>query len=116
MLGLIERRSVTGYVLAEVPTAALGDHRYAAFKALEKDADLQRRLAEAVQPRRQRSDWEARLRRHIAVLRERIDQALQLGDGDRVAIQRRFLSLDVFQIHEEIRALLAELEIEEKGI
>jgi len=117
MEGLIRRVRTVGYVLDGDETV-LGDHRREAFLSLRRRHDVRNAVDSKVESRKRdkAEDWEARVLAHIDGLRQRIDAALLPAASSNGAIQPRFLSLDVFQIHSEIRALLAELKVEEKGI
>ena len=116
MARLIERRDGAGYILAQAPATVLGGYRHAAFERFGESKELQSDLREKIQKLEQEADWGKRLREHIEELKKRVETAVRPTQGENGAIQPRFLSLDVFQIHAEIRALLAELHIEELGI
>lgn len=117
MEGLIHRKPGHGYLLTG-DSVLIGEYRRKAFLRLREDPALQETLQAEIRSRRgETNGWEDRILKHVAALRDRIEKAVYPGgSGNNGAIQPRFLSLDVFQIHSEIRALLAGLHVEEKGI
>lgn len=117
LLGLIERQENVGYLLPGNPNEVLGRYRRAAYLRFRDDEDLQHRLEQEMSKQDQRPGWTARLEEHVEKLQRRIQEKVVPEKKRNAAVAPpRFLSLDVYQLHSEIRALLGELRVEDLGI
>ena len=109
MLGRIARTDGKGYFFGTHPES-LGRYRREAYLAFCRDNG---NLAEAqveVTQKEEQSDWRGRLEEQIKTLEKTLESAFAPERSD------QFLSLDIFQLHEEIRALLKKLQIEDMGL
>lgn len=115
MEGLIHRRHGSGYELKKDRTL-LGDHRRAAFLHVKNNRKLRHQLKDELGHPLADEDGKTRTQSHIEMLRKRVDEALFGTASGNASVHSHYLSLDAFQIHSEIRALLAAISIEDKGI
>jgi len=117
LLGSIQRQESVGYVLIDGSNDVLGRYRRAAYERLRGDETLRQRLEQRVRREEQMAGWAARLERHVDDLKNRIEKKVEPESKHGAAVAAsRYLSLDIYQIHAEIRALLGELREEELGI
>lgn len=117
LLGAIQRQESVGYVLVDGSNEILGRYRRAAYERLRGDETLRQLLAKRVHQEEQKDGWAGRLERHVHDLKGRIDKKVEPETKHGAAVATsRYLSLDIYQIHAEIRALLGELREEELGI
>lgn len=118
MLSLLERKAGTGYWLnVNGSCRELGRYRRQAFMRWSGDAELRLLLEGEVAKRSSEvTEWRSRLAEQVTRLRERLAKVDQphLETGELLPAQ--FLSLDIYQINSEIRALLAELKVEDVGL
>lgn len=110
MLEVLRKVPGQGYVLdGGLP---LGRYRRAAYLAFRSDPRRVEEVSELVDKEsRQHADWRTALSRQIEILQQRVEQA-----ADPQQVSDHFLSLDIYQIHQEIRALQSELRIESVGL
>lgn len=120
MLGKVTRQDGGGYVWkdkVEEDAFSLGRYRREAYVAFQDNEPLREKAKELMEKTaRESQEWDSRVNQHIECLEKMIqDKAVPQGNPESSAAPR-YLSLDIYQIHCEIRALRKALHTEEMGI
>ena len=111
-LGLIERSDGKDYIYNNdhaQPPVTLGRYRIEAFRAFCGDEANLGEVGIEVLKNEAEENWREKLTKHIATLKTTLEGADDLKLGP-------FLSLDIYQIHSEIRALYKKLRVEDAGL
>jgi hypothetical protein len=109
MVGLLKKSPGQGYLLdGGLP---LGRYRRAAYLAFKSDSQRVEQTGELVKEKQKGEDWRTQVTQQIASLQERVAKA-----ADPHQVSEHYLSIDIYQIHQEVRALEAELRIDSVGL
>jgi hypothetical protein len=108
-MGLIARSDGKGYFYEPHPEA-LGRYRREAYLAFCRGNGNLEEVQLKVIELEEQDDWKKRLEAQIKALEKTLESAFAPDRTD------QFLSLDIFQLHEEIRALLKKLQVEDMGL
>src|SRR6185295_6910050 len=109
LLNLIERTDGKGYLLNGSPQP-LGRFRREAFLGFSNDRNRLGEVQSEVQKSEGEEDWFMQLGRHITTLETTLEGAFDPKRSD------QFLSLDIYQLNAEIRALRNKLRVEDVGL
>jgi hypothetical protein len=113
-LDLVKRVKGKGYQLAGGDQRILGDYRRAAYLHAVADEALFKDTASAVDAKNLADPeaWAGAMALHIGKLEQELERA---ADPKKVASEQ-YLSLDIYQLHAEIRGIKHELRVEDLGL
>ena len=106
----------SGVSLESDGSFVLGRFRREAYERIGRDPHLLAALRADLAVQERQAGWLSQLERHIFELEKHLDDEVTRSRGE---LQRRsegVMSLDVFQVHSEIRALRAHMRIEDLGL
>jgi hypothetical protein len=110
LLDLLKKVPGQGYLING--GSPLGRYRREAYLSFRSDPRQVQSVKDAVEEKsHKQKDWRGALTHHIEALEKRVELA-----ADPKQVSDHFLSLDIYQIHQEIRALQAELRVESLGL
>jgi hypothetical protein len=112
LLGMIQKTDGKDYVLSNGhgSPVTLGRYRREAFLGFCKDGDNLGQVLTEILKSEAQEDWHEQLRSHIQSLEATLAGAFDPKRSE------HYLSLDIYQIHAEIRALNKKLRVEDSGL